>query len=77
MPTPALQKWSKESGKSLKECEKAWEDAKKQADKKFDKKDSHYWSYVTIVTERKLQITEKKKTAEKEKKKADKAAKKK
>ena len=65
MPVPALQKWSKMTGKSLKECEKAWEDSKKQADKKFKTKDSDYWTYVTITTEKKLGVEKIKKDQEK------------
>lgn len=76
MPVPALQKWSKMTGKSLKECEKAWEDAKKQADKKFKTRDSHYWAYVTIVTERKLGVEKIKKEEEKKKKAEEKDKKK-
>lgn len=72
MPVPALKKWAKESGKTVKQAEKAWDDAKKEADKKFNKdhpKDEHYWAYVTLVTQRKLGITEKKKEEEKKAKK--------
>lgn len=69
MPAKVLESYSKRSGKSMEECEKAWEEAKKQANKKFpeDERDSDaYWRYVSIVTQMKLGIkTPKKKKGKK------------
>lgn len=65
MPVPAIKKWSSMTGKSEKDCEKAWEEAKKAADKKFKTKDSHYWAYVTITTKRKLGVEKIEKEQEK------------
>lgn len=57
MPVPLLKHLAKETGKSLSDAEKAWDEAKGQADKKFgDKKDDSYWSYVTSVTKKKLGV---------------------
>lgn len=65
MPAKVLESYSKRSGKSMAECEKAWEEAKEQADKKFPKEEhgnAHYWAYVNVVCQMKLNIrTEKKK----------------
>jgi len=53
MPVAVLHKYAKESGKSLQEVESYWDEAKKQADKKFDgKKDEHYWAYVHAIVKR-------------------------
>jgi len=54
MPVKSLKAYAKESGKSMKEVEKAWEEAKAEADKKFKKKDFHYWAYTNKVCREKL-----------------------
>ena len=56
MPVPLLKHLAKETGKTLAQAEEAWEAAKREADKKFKSRDSHYWSYVTATTKRKLGI---------------------
>lgn len=54
MPVKALKAYAEESGKSMAEVEKAWAEAKEEADKKFKKKDLHYWAYVNATTRAKL-----------------------
>ena len=58
MPSQTLKNYAKKSGKSIKTVEKAWEDCKKFADKKFkDKeKDGEYWKLVNGCTKHKLGI---------------------
>jgi hypothetical protein len=56
MPSSVVKSYAKRAGVSVEKAEKAWEDAKKQADKKFKEKDEHYWSYVSITTQMKLGI---------------------
>ena len=70
MPNATLKKYAEESGKSIKEVEQAWEDAKRSGDKRFKERDGHYWAYVNIVTQRKLGIDQKKKDKEKADRKA-------
>lgn len=59
MPVKSLAAYAKESGKSIKEVEQAWEEAKAEADKKFKKKDYHYWSYVNATCRAKLGLNKK------------------
>lgn len=53
-----LKKLAKQSGKSLSSAEKYWEEAKASASKKFSKKDSRYWAYVTSIVKKRMGITE-------------------
>lgn len=50
MPSKVLEKYAKESGKSLKEVEEAWDKAKKEADKFHKEQDDQYWGYVNLRT---------------------------
>jgi hypothetical protein len=59
MPTKVLKAWSKESGKTIKEAEDAWDSCKIQADKKFKNKDGAYWGYVNVCTRKKLGLVNK------------------
>lgn len=52
MPTQVLKNYAKKSKKSVEAAEKCWEKAKKQADKVFPKKDSHYWAFVNASTKK-------------------------
>jgi hypothetical protein len=53
MPAPVVKSYAKDSGKNKDTVEGYWDDAKKQADKKFKgKKDNHYWSYVNSITKK-------------------------
>lgn len=61
MPVKALKIYAEESGKTLAEAEKAWAEAKDEADKKFKKKDVHYWAYVNATTRAKLGLKNKEK----------------
>lgn len=59
MPTEMLRKWAKDADKSLAEAEKAWDECKEQATKKFGKdaekkNSSRYWSYVNLCSRSKL-----------------------
>ncbi len=54
MPTKMLQKWTKDSGKTIEEVEKIWNSCKTQAHKKFSKEDEHFWAWVNTCTRAKL-----------------------
>ncbi len=56
MPTETLKNYAKESGKSIEEVEKAWEESKLEANKYFKEgeKDPNYWGYVNMRTKQKL-----------------------
>jgi hypothetical protein len=56
MPTKALEKLAKQSGKTVKQAEACWDKAKLAADKKFKKKEGEYWSYVNGATKKCLGI---------------------
>lgn len=58
MPTPVIAATAKKSHKSKDKIEGYWDDAKKQAAKKFKKKDSHYWSYVNAIVQRRAGLRE-------------------
>jgi hypothetical protein len=60
MPVPMLKKLANKTGKSVSKAEKYWEDAKISASKKFSKKDSHYWAYVTSIVKKRLGVSEEK-----------------
>lgn len=59
MPVKALKAYAEESGKSMAEVEKAWAEAKHQADGKFKKRDFEYWKYVNATTRMKLGLNKK------------------
>lgn len=65
MPAAVLKTYAEESGKSMKEVEDAWEEAKKSGDKRFKERNGDYWAWVNVVTQRKLGIDQKKKEKEK------------
>lgn len=50
MPAAQLKSLSKKTGVGVKTLERYWDQAKKQASKKFDKHDDHYWAYVSSIT---------------------------
>lgn len=59
VPNSIIIKYAEESGHTVKYVEEIWEEAKKEADAKFEiKKDSdrdeHYWAYVNHVTQVRL-----------------------
>jgi hypothetical protein len=56
MPTKVLEKYAKQSKKTVKQAEACWEKAKQAADKKFKEKDSQYWAYVNASTKKCLGI---------------------
>ena len=60
MPTATMKKYAEQSGKSVEEVEQIWEESKKEADKKFKKRDSHYWAYVNATTKKKLGLDKQK-----------------
>lgn len=59
MPVPVLKKFAEESGKTLAEAEKAWEEAKIEAKKQYDEDHPAYWPTVTNITKNKLGIKDK------------------
>lgn len=66
MPNSLIKKYAEESGHTVEYVEEIWEDAKKQADAKFDIKedsdrDEHYWAYVNHITQVRLGLKEQKK----------------
>ena len=77
MPNATIKKWAKDAKVTEAKAEKAWEDAKKSADKKFKEKDGDYWSYVNTTTRHKLGLETKTREKELKAKKDKKAAKKK
>lgn len=56
MPVPYLKKLAKESDKTLAELEEYWEEAKSQADKKFETRDAAYWAYVVSIVKRRAGV---------------------
>lgn len=62
MPAPAIKDFAKKSGKSEKEVEKLWNDAKEIASDELGKKEKDFgdkeWSYVTGVLKKMLKIKE-------------------
>lgn len=54
MPTPLLKKYAEETGKTLSEIEKIWDEAKAEAAEKFKNKGPSYWAYVNATTRHKL-----------------------
>ena len=70
MPNKVIESYAEQSGKTIKEVEKIWEETKEQAKKKFPKgeEDPEFWPYVNIVVRLKLGIEHKdKKKASKKK----------
>lgn len=63
MPTPLLEAYAKESGKTVEEAEKCWEKSKHEADGMFKgkEKDGHYWSFVNTATRKCMGLPEHKK----------------
>lgn len=59
MPVPVLKKFAEESGKTMEEVEKAWEEAKQAALKQYDEDHPAYWPTVTNITKNKLGIKDK------------------
>lgn len=54
MPTAVMKKYAEQSGKSVEEVEKIWEECEVSAQKKIKKKDGHYYAYVNTCTRNKL-----------------------
>ena len=54
MPNKALEKWAKESGKTLKEAEDIWTECEEVASKKFKEKNDRFYSYVNVCVRAKL-----------------------
>jgi hypothetical protein len=54
MPSNTVKAYAKDSGKSVAEVEKLWDECKERAMKKFDKEDEHYWTYISACTRKKL-----------------------
>lgn len=54
MPTTQIKEWAKESGKSVKEVEEAWEKAKTEADRIYKdqggQSNKQYWGYTSLRT---------------------------
>jgi len=65
MPSKVLEKYSKDSGKTLKETEAAWEKAKEEGDKFHKERDDLYWGYVNLRTRQILGLEESKKKKKK------------
>jgi hypothetical protein len=57
MPVPYLKKLAEESDKTLAELEEYWEEAKAQADKKFETRDAAYWKYVTAIVKHRAGVS--------------------
>lgn len=58
MPVPMLKKLAIKSGKSISTLEKYWEEAKVAAEKKFNKKDTRYWAYVSSIVKKRSGVSE-------------------
>ena len=58
MPTPLIKAFAKKAHRSKKRIERYWDDAKKAAAKKFDKKDDSYWAYVNAIVQRRAGLRE-------------------
>lgn len=52
MPSAQLKSFAKKSDKSLADLERYWDEAKKEAMKKFGKKNASFWKYVVGIVER-------------------------
>jgi len=53
MPSPQLKSFAEKSGKSMKDLERYWDEAKIESKKKFgSKKKKGYWPYVVGIVER-------------------------
>lgn len=58
MPTKQLKTWAKQSGRSIQDAEKCWNNAKKKADHVFPKGEESpgYWKFVSFSTRQCLGI---------------------
>lgn len=54
MPSKMLKNQAEKYGCSIKDAEKYWKEAKKDASKSYDKKDDKYWGTVTKILKNKL-----------------------
>lgn len=61
MPTKVLKSYAEQSGKTIEEVEKAWEDCKVSANKHFKEEDPNYYAYVNMCARKKLGIKDKEK----------------
>ena len=53
MPSPQLKSFAEKSGKSIKDLERYWDEAKIESKKKFgSKKNKSFWPYVVSIVER-------------------------
>ena len=58
MPLPVLRKMAKESGRSLEDAEKYWDDAKEAAlDQGFTEGDDDFYAYVMGIVKRRLNLS--------------------
>lgn len=62
MPSKTVKAYAEQSGKSVDEVEKIWDETKKEAKKKFPKgeEDPDYWAYVNATVRKKLGLDKKK-----------------
>jgi len=58
MPTPVIKKYAERSGKSVKEVDEYWNEAKEQAAKKFKSESSEFWAYVSGIVKRRCGLKE-------------------
>lgn len=58
MPTAMIKSTAKRAHRSVDRVEGYWEQAKKDARKKFKKKDEHYWAYVNAIVQKRSGLRE-------------------
>lgn len=62
MPSSVVKSFAKQTGKSVEEVEKVWDEAQEIAKKDHDLKYSEpgeFWKFVTFLTKKMLHITDK------------------
>lgn len=57
MPNAVVKSYAEKTGKSVEHVEKWWNEAEKQAKKKFKKKGPRYWAYVNGIVKRRAGLT--------------------
>ena len=58
MPLPALRKMAKESGRSLEDAERYWDDAKEKAlEQGFEEGDDDFYAYAMGIVKRRLSLS--------------------
>lgn len=58
MPTALIKATARKSHRKVSRIEGYWDQAKKDASKKFDKKDDSYWAYVNAIVQRRSGLRE-------------------